>query len=68
MRNNLVEWERKNGYKANFVADKLGLTPSQYSKLKHGKRRATIETAERLHKEFDVEDPILLLKNAKDEN
>ena len=65
MLHNLIEWELENGYKAKYVADKLGLTPSQYSKIKHGTRKPTLEIAEKLKKEFGIRDPIKLLKNDK---
>jgi transcriptional regulator with XRE-family HTH domain len=63
MLSNLIEWERANGYKANFVAEKLGLSPSQYSLIKHGKNKPTVGMAEKLQSEFGVDDPIELLKN-----
>lgn len=63
MLTNLIEWERANGYKANFVAEKLGLTPSQYSKIKSGQIKPSIKMAELLQTEFGVEDPIEILKN-----
>lgn len=65
MLQNLIEWEKENGYKANYVAEKLGLTPSQYSKIKHGTNKPPIEMAERLKKVFGVRDPIKLLTNDK---
>ena len=65
MLNNLIEWERQNGYKAWYVAHKLGLTPSQYSKIKHGITKPSVEIAEKLKTEFGVKDPIKLLKNQK---
>lgn len=63
MLNNLIEWEKANGYKACFIADKIGLTPSQYSKLKHGTTKPSVEVAEKFKTEFGVSDPIELLKN-----
>lgn len=63
MLKNLIEWERANGYKANFVAEKLGLSPSQYSLIKHGKNKPPLEMAAKLKKEFGVKDPIKLLQN-----
>jgi len=65
MLDNLIEWEKQHGYKSKYVADKLGLTPSQYSKVKHGTRKPTVEMVEKLKKEFGVKDPIKLLKNHK---
>ena len=65
MLNNLIEWEKSNGFKACYVAEKLGLTPSQYSKLKHGHTRPSVEIVERLEKEFNVSNATELLKNFK---
>lgn len=65
MLHKLIEWENENGYKAHYVAEKLGLSDSQYSLIKHGKRKPPLEMAEKLKTEFKVRDPIKLLKNAK---
>lgn len=62
MLDNLIEWERESGYKAKFIADKLLLSESQYSKIKHGVNKPPIEMAERLKTEFGVKDPFKLLK------
>lgn len=63
MLDRLIEWEKEKGYKACFVAAKLGLTPSQYSLIKHGKRKPTVEMVEKLKTEFNVKNPFKLLKN-----
>lgn len=62
MLENLIEWEKANGYKATFVAKKLGLTDSQYSKIKQGQQKPTIRMAEMLVKEFGIEDVYELLR------
>lgn len=63
MLTNLIEWEKSTGLKAQYIAGKLGLTPSQYSKIKHGTNKPTVDMADKLKKEFNVTDPIELLKN-----
>lgn len=65
MLQNLIEWEKENGFKAKYVAEKLGLSDSQYSKIKHGTNKPPLEMVEKLHTEFKVRDPIRLLKNDK---
>lgn len=62
MLNNLIKWEKENGYKATFIAEKLGITDSQYSKIKLGKQKPTIEIAEKLEKVFGIDDVFELLK------
>lgn len=65
---NLIAWEKENGYKARWVAEKLGLTEAQYSKMKSGKRKPTIEDAWKFQEEFEVDDVInLLRKDTTDE-
>lgn len=65
MLDNLIEWEKSHGYKACYVAQKIGLTPSQYSKMKHGRTKPTLEVVEKLTTEFKVKNPTELLKNFK---
>lgn len=55
MRSRLIEWERANGYKARYVAEKLGISDSAYSKIKRGEQQPTIEMVSKLHSEFGVE-------------
>ena len=57
----LIEWEKENGYKAKFVAEKLNVSPSQYSQIKLGKIRPSVEFAALLQSKFGV-DPFTLLK------
>lgn len=59
----LIIWERENGYKAKYVAEKIGLSESQYSKLKSGKLKPSLEVAERLEKEFNIKNVYELLKD-----
>ena len=63
----LIDWEKANGYKGTFVARKLNLTAVQYSRLKTGRSKPTIEVLEKLHRNFRIpyEDAIKLLKEDK---
>lgn len=63
MLNKLIEWERSNGYKAKFIAEKLGLSEAQYSKMKRGQLKPSLEVAERLEKEFNITNVYDLLKD-----
>ena len=49
---NLILWEKKNGLKAKYVSEKLGLTESTYSRIKNGKQVATIDIAFKFLDEF----------------
>ena len=62
MRNKLIEWEHENGYKSNYVAQKIGITPTVWSRIKHGKYKPSLMVAERLQKEFGIENVFELLK------
>ena len=62
MRTKLINWEKEHGYKARFVARKIGLSDAQWSRIKLGKQAPTLEQAERFQKEFDIEDVFDLLK------
>jgi len=59
---NLINWEKENGYKAKYVAQKLGISDSQYSKIKLGKQQPTIEIAKKFCDIFGVDDVFELLK------
>lgn len=63
MLENLSAWQKENGYKSKFVAAKLGLTESAYSKILHGAQPPTVEMAFKLREAFNVSDPLDLLKN-----
>lgn len=58
----LIEWEKENGYKSKYVAKKLGLSESKYSKIKQGKLNPPVEMAEKLVEVFNVPDVFELLK------
>lgn len=57
----LKNWEVKNGFKPQYVAEKLGLNLVQYAYLKKGTRNVTLSVMYRLRENFNV-DPITLLK------
>lgn len=61
MLTNLIKWEKENGYKACFIAQKLGITESAYSKIKLGKQKPTIEIAYRFQEVFGVDNVLELL-------
>ena len=63
MLKNLIAWEQENGYKAKFVAEKLGLTQVAYAKIKKGKQKPPLTMAEKLRTEFGIKDPFTMLKN-----
>lgn len=62
MLKNLIIWEKDHGYKAKFIADKLGISESMYSKIKKGTVKPSVDMAMKLEKEFNV-DALELLKN-----
>jgi len=62
MRLNLIMWEKKNGYKAKEVAEKLGITETTYSLIKKGKTMPSIELAYKFNEIFGVDDVLELLK------
>jgi transcriptional regulator with XRE-family HTH domain len=60
----LIEWEHSNGYKAKFVAEKLGLSQSNYSAIKKGRIKPSLKMVDKLSKEFNmsIDDAIDLLR------
>lgn len=62
MRKKLILWEKEHGYKGRFIAEKLGISDSAWSKIKLGKQTPTLEQAEKLKEVFDIEDVFELLK------
>ena len=62
MLKNLIKWEKEHGYKAKFIADKLGISESSYSKIKQGTVKPSVELAMKLEEVFKV-DALELLKN-----
>lgn len=61
MLTNLIKWENENGYKSKFVADKLGITESAYSKIKLGKQKPTLEIAYKFQEVFGIDNVYELL-------
>lgn len=62
MRLKLIMWEKENGYKGTFIAQKLGISNSAWSKIKQGKQNPTLEQIEKLRTEFGLENVLDLLK------
>lgn len=62
MRLKLIMWEKANGYKGTFIAQKLGISNSAWSKIKQGKQNPTLEQIEKLRTEFGLENVLDLLK------
>ena len=52
MRLNLIAWEKQNGFKAKCVAEKLGITEAQYSRIKSGKRDPSMIVVDRFFMVF----------------
>lgn len=48
---NLILWEKENGLKARWVAEKLNCDEAKYSRIKNGKQLADVEF---LHKFSEV--------------
>lgn len=65
MRENLVTWEKDNGYKGKWVAEKLGVSPSTYSKIKSGKLDPNIELAYKFKDVFPDVDVLKLMEKQK---
>lgn len=49
---NLILWEKENGFKAKYVAEKLELTESSYSRMKSGKQTITTDLVFKFNAEF----------------
>lgn len=62
MRLKLIMWEKERGFTGRYVAQKIGVSDSAWSKIKQGKQTPTLEQAEKLKKEFSIEDVFSLLK------
>lgn len=62
MRLKLIMWEKSNGYTGKFVADKLGILESTWSKIKTGKQNPTFEQMEKMQTEFNIKDVLDLFE------
>lgn len=62
MRMGLIIWEKEHGFTGRYVARKLGISESAWSKIKLGKQVPTLEQAERLREEFEIDDVFELLR------
>lgn len=52
MRINLIYWEKLNGYKAKYVAEKIGITESYYSQIKNGKKDPSMDLVDKFFMVF----------------
>lgn len=68
MRLKLIAWERENGLKGSFIADKIGVSDSTWSKIKSGKQNPTIEQIDKLREVFGLENILDLLKEEETSN
>lgn len=62
MRLKLILWEKEHGYTGRHVARKIGVSDSAWSKIKKGTQTPTLRQAERLQKEFIIDDVFELLR------
>lgn len=62
MRLKLIMWEKTHGLKGTFIAKKIGISPSTWSKIKLGKQDPSYKQIEALRKEFGLENVLDLLK------
>lgn len=67
MRIGLIMWEKKSGLKGKFIAEKIGVSDSAWSRIKNGKQTPTLEQIEKLRSEFGLENILDLLKEAENE-
>lgn len=61
-RKNLIRWEIENGYKAKYVAERLGISETAYSLIKNCKTTPSLETAYKFQEEFGIDNVLELLK------
>lgn len=62
MRLNLIKWEKDNGLKSYYVAQKIGVSRQTWSRIKMGKQAPTFEQLEKFIHEFHVDDVFALFK------
>lgn len=62
MRDKLIDWEKSHGYKARYVAGKIGVSDSAWSKIKQGKQAPTVEILTKFRNAFNVDDVLTLFK------
>lgn len=59
---NLIKWEKDNGLKSYFVAQKIGVSRQTWSRIKTGKQAPTFEQLEKFKDVFHVDDVFALFK------
>ena len=52
MRKNLKEWQKVNGFRVEFIIEKMGISYSTWSLWRSGKREPTLEHIYKFNKEF----------------
>lgn len=60
---NLITWEKKNGFKAKYVAQKIGISETKYCEIKKGKRKVTLDIAYKFSEAFPEENVLELFKS-----
>lgn len=63
VRTNLIVWEAKNGFKAKWVAEKLGISGGAWSKIKKGTSTPSIDIFYSFKEAFPDADVLELFKN-----
>ena len=61
MRWKLIQWEKNNGYKSKFVAEKVGVPYQTWRRIKIGKQSPTLEQLESFRNAFHIEDDVFEL-------
>lgn len=62
MRMRLIMWEKEHGFTGRFVARKIGVSDSTWSKIKLGKQDPTLGQIEKLRTEFGLDNVLDLLR------
>ena len=52
MRNNLIEWQKKNGLRTGFIIEKLGISYATWARWKNGEREPSLEQLYKFLDEF----------------
>lgn len=68
MRIKLIVWEKESGLKGSYIAEKIGISDSAWSKIKSGKQNPTLEQIEKLREVFGLENILDLLKEEETSN
>lgn len=52
MRENLIKWQKDNGFRVGFIIERLGISYSTWSLWRSGKREPSLEQVYKFEKEF----------------